>query len=254
MVAVDLDGTLFFAGTQVSERSIVALQCCRRLGIRVAVATARPYLSVKHRLHPRLHVGDHWICSNGAAIYHGDRCTYKDAVPEVAAKEVLARLNASPDKLIVSMEMGGRLYIDTPLYTGPTPVEVANLYESVDGPVTKILVTMADDQDQTVVLPDLPDCCRADLTDGGRIANIMSGTATKESALGVLLDELGLGFDEVMAFGDDVTDIQMLRRSGVGVAMGNAVPQVQAVADRVTLSNEEDGVAIVLEELISTRS
>jgi hydroxymethylpyrimidine pyrophosphatase-like HAD family hydrolase len=54
----------------------------------------------------------------------------------------------------------------------------------------------------------------------------------------------------VVAFGDDVNDVEMVAEAGLGVAMDNAVDAVKAVADRITLSNDEDGVAVVLEELI----
>jgi len=55
----------------------------------------------------------------------------------------------------------------------------------------------------------------------------------------------------VIAFGDDVNDVRMLKEAGLGVAVANAAPEVLAAADRVTASNDEDGVALVLEELLA---
>ena len=55
----------------------------------------------------------------------------------------------------------------------------------------------------------------------------------------------------VISFGDDVNDVEMVAEAGLGVAMANAVPEVMAVADRITASNTEDGVAVVLEEFVS---
>jgi hydroxymethylpyrimidine pyrophosphatase-like HAD family hydrolase len=55
---------------------------------------------------------------------------------------------------------------------------------------------------------------------------------------------------QVVAFGDDVNDVEMVRRAGLGVAVENAIPAVKAVARQVTRSNDEDGVALVLEELL----
>jgi hypothetical protein len=63
------------------------------------------------------------------------------------------------------------------------------------------------------------------------------------------LAELGVPPEEVVAFGDYPNDIPMLQWAGLGVAMGNAHPEVIAIADEVTATNDEDGVAVVLERL-----
>ena len=74
--------------------------------------------------------------------------------------------------------------------------------------------------------------------------------ANKGSALMVLCEQLGIDRMESMAFGDGTNDITMIREAGIGVAMANAASEVLAVADRVTASNDEDGVALVIEELL----
>ena len=102
-VVVDLDGTLFSSGTTVSERSIAALEACSKAGVKIVVATVRPYLSVKHQLDIRLHEGSRWICSNGATIYEGDQCIYEDAMPADIAKEVISLLESSCQILSVSV-------------------------------------------------------------------------------------------------------------------------------------------------------
>lgn len=56
--------------------------------------------------------------------------------------------------------------------------------------------------------------------------------------------------DEIVAFGDDENDIDMLKSCGLGVAVSNAIPEVQLVADKLTLSNDEDGVAFFIEREI----
>ena len=78
----------------------------------------------------------------------------------------------------------------------------------------------------------------------------MPSGASKAAALGWLLDRWGLSQEDVVAFGDDVNDVEMVAEAGLGVAMANAVPEVKAAADRITVSNEEDGVAVVLEEFL----
>ena len=99
-------------------------------------------------------------------------------------------------------------------------------------------------------LPALPAGCKVQVTDQGSRANILAPTVSKSHALQFVLEQRGLDFGQVMAFGDDISDMDMLVQSAIGVAMANAVAEILAIADRVTASNDEDGVALVLEELV----
>ena len=72
--------------------------------------------------------------------------------------------------------------------------------------------------------------------------------ATKEKAIEALCSHLKIGPEQIVAFGDDFNDIGMLRLCGKGIAMKNAIPQVQQIADEVCETNENDGVAKWLEE------
>jgi len=74
----------------------------------------------------------------------------------------------------------------------------------------------------------------------------------KASALGEVCEGRRIAPDEVIAFGDQPNDVPMLTWAGRGVAVANAAPDVAAFADEVTRSNDEDGVALVLERLTAT--
>lgn len=73
---------------------------------------------------------------------------------------------------------------------------------------------------------------------------------SKGAALGALCDSLHIPTEQAMALGDAGNDIGMLQTAGIGVAMSNAIPEVQAAADWITLSNEEDGVAHAIHSLL----
>ena len=68
----------------------------------------------------------------------------------------------------------------------------------------------------------------------------------KAKAIDTAFAELGYTADEMIAFGDAENDISMVQYAGIGVAMGNAVDALKAIADEVTLSNDEDGIAVSL--------
>ena len=83
----------------------------------------------------------------------------------------------------------------------------------------------------------------------GALVEISAADVTKASTLALLCDELGVAREEVVAFGDMPNDLAMLRWAGTSYAMANAHPSVLDLADRRAPSNEDDGVAAVLEEL-----
>jgi HAD-superfamily hydrolase, subfamily IIB len=72
----------------------------------------------------------------------------------------------------------------------------------------------------------------------------------KAKALDTVLAQIGMNASEVIAFGDGQNDISLIQYAGIGVAMGNAVAELKAVADKITLSNEEDGIASCLLETL----
>jgi hydroxymethylpyrimidine pyrophosphatase-like HAD family hydrolase len=91
------------------------------------------------------------------------------------------------------------------------------------------------------------------VTDAGApFIEILGEGVTKQSGLARLCELEGIDASEVMAFGDWINDIEMLQWAGIGIAVADAHPDVIAIADRTTLSNDADGVGVVLAELLDT--
>jgi hypothetical protein len=86
---------------------------------------------------------------------------------------------------------------------------------------------------------------------GEAFVELLAPGVGKGAALAALADERGLAAAQVVAFGDHVTDAPMLAWAGLGVAVANAHPSALAAADEHTASNDEDGVALVLERLLA---
>lgn len=83
------------------------------------------------------------------------------------------------------------------------------------------------------------DCDYAHFSDGNWY-KFSKKNATKEKAIEAVIKKLGIAQQQIIAFGDDYVDIEMLRNSGLGIAMGNAIHKVKEIADDVTKSNDED--------------
>jgi len=88
------------------------------------------------------------------------------------------------------------------------------------------------------------------LTDGASLCQIMPAQTSKYNSIQKISRKLNLENWKILAFGDDYNDLEMLEKADIGVAMGNAEEQIKAVADFVTLSNEEDVVAVFLSSYI----
>ena len=78
----------------------------------------------------------------------------------------------------------------------------------------------------------------------------MNASVSKSDAVRRVVEREGADLSAVIAFGDDTNDIEMIRDTGIGVAMANAVDSVKSAADHITASNDEDGVALAIEELL----
>ncbi len=89
------------------------------------------------------------------------------------------------------------------------------------------------------------------VTDSGRLVQVMSSQVGKEIAVSAIAKNLGIKMDDVMCFGDDYNDLELFKAAGYSVAMGNAEADLKEEATEVTLTNDEDGVAVVLERILS---
>jgi len=244
MIVVDLDGTLLRDNKTVSARTASALATLRLRGVKVVYATARGKMSP---LLPPYDWFDGRANDNGAEAFIGTEkvysriLTYRDYAPVVRFFEENGIKGA-----VTTEDM---VYCNFPLiedWTKSYPHTNADLTAlTVDA--TK-LWAYADTPESAAYFASYipPDNISFWIAHDG-FAMIMHKDATKSKGIAALADAWGIMPKEIMAFGDDVNDIDMLNYVGVGVAMGNALPAVKAAARFVTATNENDGIAEFLE-------
>jgi hydroxymethylpyrimidine pyrophosphatase-like HAD family hydrolase len=167
---------------------------------------------------------------------------------ELARRTLEVLLKYLPETPI-GVEIDDILYLNRPS-TRPSRFEIANLLEITNRPTAKILFYHEDFAQLSPLLEELPTDAKVLLSQKYGLVQIMAHDADKAVALAHLVTGWGYSMADVVAFGDDVNDVDMVRSAGLGVAVANAVEEVKAVADRVTLTNDEDGVAIVIAELL----
>ncbi|MCU1373351.1 MAG: Cof-type family hydrolase, partial [Actinomycetia bacterium] len=140
----------------------------------------------------------------------------------------------------------------------PPDVVVAELDHLLREPVVKLLAShhtltaaemLARSRDLVGELAELLTVTFGDPTGG--LLELSAAGVTKAFGLERLATERGIGADEVVAFGDMPNDLPMLAWAGHAVAVANAHPDVIAIAEEVTASNDDDGVALVIERLLA---
>lgn len=206
---------------------------------------------------------DYAVCGNGSTIFdYGAASLLYDAVlPPGLARHIVTELREQLPGVGFTVEMQRRLVAE-PGFTRRVPP--ADHGEAVDDVLVAIdsapdqvrtVIPFHDDYDDRVdelaalVAPLVNDECEVQYF-GLPICEVTTRGTNKSVALEFLVQTMGIAADDVVAFGDGSNDVEMLRWAGTGVAMGNARPTVQAVADHVTATNDEDGVAVFLEPIL----
>jgi Cof subfamily protein (haloacid dehalogenase superfamily) len=248
ILAVDMDDTLLRSDHTISPRTLDSLRRWRAAGHAVVIATGRPTRSIAAHLPAELHAVP-WISYNGATVVQNGACLYENLISVAATRAIVDLMARELPACTLGLEIDNTLYLNRPMQR-TSPYQVADLAAVATRPAAKILFFHDDFAALAPFLDALPLGTRAMLSAKYNLVQILADSADKADALRFLVAHMGSSMDRVVAFGDDVNDVDMVAAAGLGVAVANAVAEVLAVADRITLANDEDGVALVLEELL----
>lgn len=250
LLLFDLDGTLLRSDKSVSEKTLDTLEKCRECGCIIGISTSRSEqncISIFNRFHP-----DVLITSGGALVKKENVHLYKAVFSPERTNAILAeaRRICGWDCEITVDTIENHFWnykIDPKALDQSWGDSVWTNYADFREEALKICVEIPDERNAETLKEILSDCDCIRFSDGCWYKFTKKGV-TKENAIHVVCDSYEIGLPEVAAFGDDYADIEMLKMAGVGVAMGNAIPEVKAIADIVIGSNDEDGIAEYLEE------
>ncbi|MEU6881528.1 Cof-type HAD-IIB family hydrolase [Streptomyces sp. NPDC046712] len=260
LIATDLDGTLLRSDGTLSARTLRALRTATDAGAEVVFVTARPPRFVDALATATGVVGTA-VCSNGALVYDVEARTVTTSrtLPVQAARRVAAALSRALPGVGFAVETGHQVFFEPGCglrFTENSEAEltVPSLTDlwMVDAPIAQLLAWSARlDTDLLLAVAEESVGGEAQFThSGGRgLLEISAPGVTKAGALSALCAERGVAASEVIAFGDMPNDLTILKWAGTGYAMANAHPAVLSAVERHTASNEEDGVADVIERI-----
>ena len=262
LVATDLDGTLLRSDGTLDARTREAIARMEASGVPVVLCTARPARVLRPLAQATGHRGIA-VCSNGSVIWdlHTERVVDTFPFTVRAAREVVARLRAALPEATWAMERHD-VFAREPRYVPHWPVPDDTVIAELDAllgvaPLQLMVRHPWLSGDELVahareLVSDLAELSHSSTAD--TLLEIGAAGVSKASGLALLCQRRGVDRADVLAFGDMPNDLAMLEWAGRSVAVANAHPDVIAIADEVTGSNDEGGVAAVLERVLSDRS
>lgn len=265
-VLLDIDGTLTNSKKEITPETLTALKNAQDRGIRLVLASGRPAKGLSNYgdlLNMWMHHGL-FVCYNGARVID---CESKEVLVDVTIKpelvtavlEHMKKFDVIPivtygEYMVVEdvyhcMVKNGDQIFNVVQYESRMNnyrlMECEDLAKFTNFPVNKILTAGDSDylqahwQEMREPFKDTLSC----MFTSNFYYEYTSLGINKGAALREAMAKLGIKPEECIAFGDAENDIPMLEYAGIGVAMGNAQDGVKAIADEITLSNEEDGIA-----------
>lgn len=260
LIATDLDGTFFGPDHRPEPRSVAALNAVQAAGIVCVAITGRGHLGGIKRAGSTGAIFDWFIGSNGGhrVNLHSREIEEHLLFDDRDVAGVRARLATHDPRLAYGWETADRQLWEQPFLDlfpttlGGAPRDTGHIVTDAPSGVGKMFVAHPDHE-----MTELVDYVQPHVggdhnvtTSGVTFVEITPAGADKGSALARLCKRLDIVAEEVIAFGDNMNDLTMLDWVGRSIAMGNALDPVKEIADEVTSTNVEFGVARVLEELV----
>ena len=262
LISIDCDGTLLNSKKQISERNVAMLKKAKEKNIRIVIASARPYYRLLGYLNQLdlIDNSQYTIAFNGALIINNG--TQKEIFEKAFSKKDISYLLSLAEKYnkhVFLYAKDGILanyydekYVEKNPDTHYECVDLSN-YDFEKTKIYKLAFVNTPD-----VIVRIKDVLKTKIGSAYEVSSsvpqfveVVNKGITKSFALRQICNILNIEKSEVIAFGDEDNDIPMMEFAGFSIAMGNASQKVKKMADYVSTSNDEDGVAFALEYVMN---
>lgn len=264
MVTIDIDGTLVNSERKLTPEVKKAIKQASDKGVDIVLTTGRPTIGVLDLVKELELENDHSfiITYNGGMIQNA-------GTKEIITQHALSHEDYQ-DVELLSRKLGVHLHVqdESTMYTANTdispytineamitgiPLQYKPVYEMTED--IKLVKAMMIDHEAILdaAIAKIPNEFHerfAIVKSAPYYLEILDPKATKGESVKELAEYLNIKQEEVMAIGDNENDLSMIKYAGIGVAMGNAVESVKAIANKITLTNDEHGVAHAINEWV----
>lgn len=262
LIALDMDGTLLREDKTVSDATKIAIAKAKEKGVKVVLASGRPIEGLERYLEElNLMTEEDYVLSYNGAI--AQKTKSKEVISRIALKgQDLHELYDLSKELGVNIHAFSKLGCITPELTKYSQLEgeingidvTVISYDEVDAEeeIVKIMM-VAEPEILEEAIKKIPQSLFERYTivrSAPFFLEFLDPNANKGEGVKALAESLGIKREEVICVGDAGNDEHMVNYAGLGVAMGNAFEELKAVADFITATNEEDGVALVINKFI----
>lgn len=284
LVAIDLDGTMLNQYGIITEKTKKAISKAQEKGVEVMIASGRAITSVK-RFSKEINSNKYFISGNGAITYDikNNKILYENILSKTKALKIIKiceensiYYNVYTENGIIAQNLSyNTLYYYKDNLTKPdenrTHINIVeNVYDYFEQREEKILKIMICDEHKTVfnsIVRKLKELSEIEVLEVSHMSRkiIKQGTdeialeyfytevsakdVDKWNALEEIIGLMNISKEEVVTIGDNANDLKMITNAGLGVAMGESAPYVKQSADIIAPTNDEDGVAIILNKI-----
>lgn len=265
LIALDLDGTLLKDDKTISLKTKKVIEKAKADGHIVMIATGRPYRSSELYYH-ELELDTPIVNFNGAFMHHPKSPSwgfFHEPLDVKVAKDIVEACRSFNFHNIIAEVMDDVYfhYHDEKLLEifnfGNPQITTGDLASYLNDSPTSLLIHTEEDE-LKLIRRHLAEIHAEVIEQRSwaapwHVIEIIKVGLNKAVGLKRAADYYGIPSERIVAFGDEDNDLEMIEFAGHGVAMGNAIDQVKNIANEITLSNEEDGIAVFLTDLLNLK-
>lgn len=263
LIALDMDGTLLTTDKRVSEKTKTAIKAAEAKGVKIVLASGRPLSGISKFLEELdlLKEDDYVLSFNGGLVQN------------TKTEEIVSKVSLKGTDLKYLYEISKKLNVNIHAFSAKEGLIAPKIsqYTEYEAEINGIDINIKDFNE----VEDDEDIIKVMMIDPQEILdpaieklpsevyekyNVFKSSpfflefthkeVDKGLGLHKLGDHLGIKREEIIACGDAANDLSMVKYAGLGVAMGNAIPEVKEVAEFITATNDEDGIALVIEKFV----
>lgn len=262
-IFVDIDGTLVDEQKNISTRTKIAIENAKKLGIEIFICTGRQCNSAR-KFRDEIGANRYVVCTNGAQIYDLEKNIFLfNSYIDGEESQKLCKL-ALENNMILKIDVDDFRLVNKDVFCDDYVDEIKDFYEITQKNKISHISISDKDANKIKLIEDYIENCRYTKIENKFIrmskndkyitVHCMNKNSSKGNAMAGLCKFLKIDLNDVIAIGDQKNDISMIKMAKLGVAMGNAEDLVKQSADIVTDTNENDGVAKVIEKIIKNKS